>query len=104
MNSNTQLNEDYKFKISYVLKFFKDMVSTSEEVENKELGARIEQIKNEQDIKHITDLEKDVETHEVIKKRRTTKNSTKGTKINDVVEEKINSINNEEILDEEKDR
>ena len=32
MNSNVQLNENYKFRMSYVLNFFKDIVSASEEV------------------------------------------------------------------------
>lgn len=104
MNNNTQVNEDYKFRISYVWNFFKDMVSSSGKVEDKELDARIEEVKNEQDSKYITNLEKDVETHDnVTKKRKTTRTSNKETKNNDVVEENMKPINKEVKRDEEKE-
>lgn len=103
MSSNTQVNEDYKFRISYVFNFLKDMVSASGEIEDKELLARIEEVKNKQDSKHITNLEKDVETHDISKKRKTNRNASKEAKKNNSVTEKINLINNEVIQDEEKE-
>ena len=104
MNSNVQLNENYKFRMSYVLNFFKDIVSASEEVEDKELNNRIEKIRQEQDNAYMTSLEKEIQTHEVSKKKKSDRNSTKETKIKGTIKENINSRNNEIILDEEKDR
>lgn len=102
MNSNTkQVNEDYKFRISYVLNFFKDMFSTSGQVEDKELNDKIEKIRKEQDSIHMSKLEKELEIHEVHKKKAPNRTSTI---INDVVEEDEILKNNEIILDEEKDR
>lgn len=51
----------------------------------------------------ITNLTKELEMHETPKKKRTTKNSDKGTKINSAVKENINSRNKEERQDEEKE-
>lgn len=103
MNSNTQVNEDYKFRFAYVVDLVKSIFLSSGEIENKELLARIEEVKNEQDNKHITNLEKEIEKHEVTTKRRTTRNSGKETKINSSVKENMSSIDNEVILDEEKE-
>lgn len=101
MNNNAQV--DYKFKISYILNFFKDMVSSSGDVEDKELSDRIKKVEEEQDTQYIEMLKKEIETHDVSKKRKTTRNSTKGTKNNDIVEENMKSINKEVKQDEEKE-
>lgn len=102
MNSNAQLNENYKFRISNVINFFKDMVSASGE-EEKELNIRIEKIRQEQDNAYMAKLEKEIEIYKVSKKRKSDRNSAKDTKINDSIKENANSRNNEVIL-EEKDR
>ena len=108
MDSNTQLNEDYKFRFAYVVELVKDMFSTSGEVEDKELKNRIEKIRQEQDNAHMASLEKEIETHEVSRKRKSTRNSAKETvNSNTVKENVINETileNNDVVLDEEKDR
>ncbi len=104
MDSNTQVNENYKFKIKYVIEFLKDMVSESGDVDDKELNSQIRMVEEQQDTKHISSLEKDIETHQITKNKRTSKSSSKEAKINNDVKEKTNSINNEAILDEEKER
>lgn len=88
MNNNTHLNEEYKFKISYILNFFKDMVSES----GKEVKNRIEAINQAQDNAYINELVKNVETHEIIKNRK----STEKTKINKI-EKEANSYNKKVI-------
>lgn len=104
MNSKIELNEDYKFKFSYILNFFKDMVSESVKVDDNELNNKIEQIKQAQDNLHIKGLEKDIELHEITKNKRATRNSTKNTKINNVEEKRIDSIDKEITIEDEKDR
>lgn len=104
MNSNPQLNEDYKFRFSYVLNFFKDMVSASGEIEDKELNNRIEQVIQAQDNAYMERLEKEIETHDVSKKRKTTRNSAKKNIINEAVKDNIGLKNNEVVYDEDKDR
>lgn len=101
MDNSTQVNEDYKFRFAYVLETVKAMFSTSSEIGDKELVAKIEEVKNQQDSKYITNLEKDVETHETTKKKEMNR---KSTKINNVVKENEKLKSNEAILDEEKDR
>ena len=98
MNNNTHLNEEYKFKISYILNFFKDMVSESGKEEDKELKNRIEAINQAQDNAYINELVKNVETHEIIKKRK----STEKTKINKI-EKEANSYNKKLIQYDEKE-
>ncbi len=88
MNNNTHLNEEYKFKISYILNFFKDMVSES----GKEVKNRIEAINQAQDNAYINELVKNVEKHEIIKNRK----STEKTKINKI-EKEANSYNKKVI-------
>ena len=94
MNNNTHLNEEYKFKISYILNFFKDMVSES----GKEVKNRIEAINQAQDNAYINELVKNVETHEIIKERK----STEETKINKI-EKEANSYNKKVIQYDEKE-
>lgn len=104
MNSNTQLNENYKFKLAYVAEFIKDMFSVSKEAEDINVKNRIEQVKQQQDTQYVQKLEKDVETHEVSRKRKSTRNSAKENIIKEAVKESSSLENNEVILDEEKDR
>lgn len=104
MNSNPQLNEDYKFRISYVFNFFKDMVSASGEIEDKELNNRIEQVIQAQDNVYMKKLEEEIETHEVSKKRKSTRNSAKENIIKENIKENVSLENNDVELDEEKDR
>lgn len=105
MNSKAQVNEDYKFRFAYVVDLIKDMFSSSEEVEDKELNDRIKKVEQEQDTKYIESLKKEIETHDVTKKRKSARNSTRETEISDVVNEHTKSMNNDKvILDEEKDR
>ena len=94
MNNNTHLNEEYKFKISYILNLFIDMVSES----GKELKNRIEAINQAQDNAYINELVKNVETHEIIKNR----NSTEKTEINKI-EKEANSYNKKVIQYDEKE-
>lgn len=104
MNSNPQLNENYKFRFAYVLNIFKDMVSASEEIEDKELNNRIDKVVKAQDNEYLQGLEKEMETHEVSKKRKSTRNSAKEGIIKEAVKENASLGNNEVVLDEEKDR
>lgn len=103
MNNNTQVNEDYKFRITYIFNFFKDLFSESGAVEDKELNNKIEVIMQEQDNTYLEDLEKELEKHEVTKKRRKTENQNKKAKINDSIKENNRLRNNETIMDEEKE-
>lgn len=103
MDSNVQVNEDYKFKISYIFNFFRDISSTSEVVEDNELSNKIDQIKKEQDNTHIESLEKDIETHESYKNKKLNKKAVKKNNINNSIEENMQQ-ESEIILDEEKDR
>lgn len=63
MDSNTQVNEDYKFRLAYVADLIKDIFSSSGEIKDKKLDERIEKVKKEQDSKHLANLEKDVENY-----------------------------------------
>lgn len=103
MNNNTQVNEDYKFKITYIFNFFKDLFSESGAIEDKELNSKIEAVIKEQDNTHLANLEKELEKHEIVKKRRTAKSKDKETKINNSVKDNTKSRNNEKIIDEEKE-
>lgn len=103
MNSKMQVSEDYKFRFAYIIDLIKEMVSASGELEDKELNAKIEDIKKKQDGNYIASLEKDIETHDITKKRKTTRNSENGIKNNIPVKEERRSINSGITLDEEKE-
>ena len=110
MDSNIQLNEDYKPNFSNFLNFFKDLFSESGKEKDKELNNDIEKIKKEQDNVHINGLEKDIESHEIIKRRKTTRNSTRNANTDNVVKENTELINtdnmvkeNTELINKEKD-
>lgn len=100
MDSNIQLNEDYKPNFSNFLNFFKDLFSESGKEEDKELNNDIEKIKKEQDNVHINGLEKDIESHEIIKRRKTTRNSTRNANTDNVVKENTELINTDNMVKE----
>lgn len=111
MDSNIQLNEDYKPNFSSFLNFFKELFSKSEkEKEDKALNNDIEKIKKEEDNVNIKRLEKDIGSHEIIKKRKPTRNSTRNANTDNEVKENTELINtdntvkeNTELINKEKE-
>lgn len=94
MNSNAQqVNEDYKFKMSYIISLLKDMFSTSKEIEETDLDNRVKEIINNQDSSHIEGLEKELNNHSYSVKR--------GPKVNNA---KFNSKNPENNLQNNKEK
>ena len=82
MNINEQqINEDYKFRISYIISLFKDMFSTSNEIEETDVDNKIKEIERNQDIRYIENLEKELDNHnQLIKKSSKVKNANFNSK------------------------
>ena len=65
--NNTQINEDYRFRIAYVRELLREMFGTTNVVEDANLENRIKEIEKQQDKSHIESLEKDINTFETKK-------------------------------------
>ena len=107
---NNLINENVveKVKIRDILATLKNIIAENKSDENEKIiDKKLQEIyKVEKELgatDSIANLTKELEMHEISKKKRTTKNLNKVTKINNPVKENVNSINNEEIQEERQD-
>lgn len=102
MENDIKVNEDYKFKISYIFNFFKDMASSSSDIEDKELNEKIKKIEEQQNSNYIANLEKDIDTHEIASKKKA--NSRKTAKTIETEKENVekSKVDSKEIKVDEK--
>lgn len=104
MNSNAQVDVDYKFRMAHVFDIVKELISTSENEEDKEVSNKVKEIEKKQDNEYLKNLENGLKIHGVTDKRSGTRDSDKKVKVSDTVKENTILNNKEVILDEEKDR
>ncbi len=93
--NNTQINEDYRFRIAYVRELLREMFGTTNVVEDANLENRIKEIEKQQDKSHIESLEKDINTFET-KKDKISK--FKAEKVKNVIPSKDIKEQTEEII------
>lgn len=98
MNSNAQLNEGYEVRVAGLLYFFRDLISASSEIEDKELDSKVQAIQKEEDTKHIESLEKEYGTYTVKKERK-----SKSTNLNNVKNKVQNNTSKQINIESEKD-
>lgn len=107
MNDDTQqVNENYKFRMAYVISFIKDIFATSKEIKETELGNKIRTVEQNEDTKYIEALEKDINTHEIEKtKKKTAKKSQTNKNIIEIEikENALEEIDSELDKDEDND-
>ena len=100
---NTQVNEDYRFRIAYVRELLREMFGTANVIEDANLENKIKEIEKQQDNSHIESLEKDVNTF-VTKKVKSSRLETEKVKnvipSNDI-KEQTEEMMAKELEDEE---
>lgn len=107
MNNNTQqVNEDYKFRMTYVISTIRDMFATSKETDEAEVENKIRVVEENEDTKYIEGLEKAINTHEAEKinkkatrKSRVTKNIVEITMSENVIEGRNIELDKDEDSD-----
>ncbi len=77
---NTQINEDYRFRMAYVRELLREMFGTTNVIEDANLENRIKEIEKQQDNSHIESLEKDRNTF-ITKKGKSSKLETEKVKV-----------------------
>ena len=107
---NNLINENVveKVKIRDILAALKNIIAENKSDENEKItDKKLQEIyKVEKEIgasDSIANLTKELEMHETPKKKRTTRNLNKVTKINNPVKENVNSIKNKEMQEERQD-
>lgn len=106
MNHNAQqVNEDYKFRMAYVISIIRDMFATSKVIEKTELENKIRLVEENEDSEYIERLKKDINTHETENiKKRTTKRSQTTNNIGEVaINENVIEGSNTELSKDEDD-
>lgn len=100
---NTQVNEDYRFRMAYVRELLREMFGTTNVIEDANLENKIKEIEKQQDNSHIESLEKDVNTF-VTKKVKSSRLETEKVKnvipSNDI-KEQTEEMMAKELEDEE---
>ncbi len=97
---NTQINEEYRFRIAYVVEILRDMFGTTNVIEDVNLENRIKEIEKQQDNSHIESLEKDIITF-VTKNSKSSKFETE--KVKNVIPSKDIKEQTEEMIAKELD-
>ena len=108
MDSSINENVIEKVKFRDILADLKNIVVGNKSSEDEKIiDKRLQEIyKVEKELgatDSIANLTKELEMHETPKKKRTTRNLNKVTKINNPVKENVNSINNKEMQEERQD-